>query len=58
MTEIEFQTAMAEFLNKGGEVEQLAYHGPKFAERTFVQKGYVASMGAKNAGLKDQGIRK
>ena len=58
MTELEFQTAMTEFLNKGGVVEQLAYHGPKMSDKTFVQKGYVASMGASKANLKDQGIRK
>ena len=58
MTELQFQTAMAEFLNKGGEVEQLAYYGPKGVDKTFVQKGYVASMGATKARLKEQGIVK
>ena len=58
MTELEFQTAMTEFLNKGGEIEQLKYHGPKVSDKTFVQKGYVASLGATKARLKEQGIVK
>ena len=58
MTNAEFELAMKEFLDNGGVVEQLAYHGPKGSDRTFVQKGYVASMGAQHARLKDQGVRK
>lgn len=58
MTELEFQTALKEFYDNGGQIEQLAYHGPRFVEKTFLKKGYVASMGAQAAGLKDQGIRK
>jgi hypothetical protein len=56
--DLEFKAMMAEFLSNGGEIEQLKYHGPRFVEKTFVQKGYVASMGATNARLKDEGIRK
>lgn len=56
--DLEFEAAMKEFLDNGGVVEQLPYYGPKGSDRTFVQKGYVASMGATNARLKDQGIRK
>jgi hypothetical protein len=58
MTELEFQTAMAEFLNKGGVIEELKYFGPKVSDKTFVQKGYVASLGATKARLKEQGIVK
>lgn len=58
MTEIEFQTALKEFYANGGQTTYCDYQGPRFVERTFVKKGYVASMGAQAANLKDQGIRK
>lgn len=58
MTNVEFETAIKEFLDNGGVVEQLDYYGPNGSDRTFVQKGYVASMGASRARLKDEGVRK
>lgn len=56
--DLEFEKAMNEFLANGGEIEKLAYHGPKVSDKTFVQKGYVASIGATKARLKEQGIVK
>lgn len=58
MTELEFQTAMQEFLNNGGAVEQVPYNGPRFTEKTFPRRGYVWATGATKAALKDAGIRK
>jgi hypothetical protein len=36
----------------------LEYKEPKKSERTWSRKGYVASIGAKNANLKEQGYKK
>lgn len=58
MTNAEFELAMKEFLDNGGVVEQVPYSGPRFVEKTFARKGYIASMGAQAARLKDAGIRK
>lgn len=58
MTELEFQTAMKEFLDNGGVIEQVPYNGPRFVEKTFPKRGYLWATGATNARLKDAGIRK
>lgn len=58
MTELEFQTATKEFFANGGVVEKLAYHGPRFVEKTFIQRPYLWATGATRASLKDQGIGK
>ena len=58
MTNLEFETAMKEFLDNGGVVEQLPYHGPRFVEKTFPRRGYVWATGATTARLKDEGIAK
>ena len=58
MTNAEFELAMKEFLDNGGQVEQVPYSGPRFVEKTFPRRGYVWATGATNARLKDAGIRK
>ena len=58
MTNAEFELAMKEFLDNGGVVEQVAYNGPRFTEKTFPQRGYVWANGASKVALKDAGIRK
>ena len=39
-------------------VTVLPYIEPKKSQRTWNRKGYVASKGAKNVNLKEQGFRK
>lgn len=58
MTELEFQTALKEFFDNDNVVTYLPYHGPKFKEKTFNQKGYVFNAGAKQVNLKDRGLHK
>lgn len=58
MTNAEFEQATKEFFEQGGTVEILPYNGPKFTEKTFIQRGYVWANGRRNVNLKEQGIRK
>lgn len=41
MNEQQFQEAMQEFLNNGGQVEKLPYHGPSGSELNFNHKDVI-----------------
>lgn len=51
MTEQEFQQAVQEFLDNGGKVQQLPYHGPRGSEVPVNRTGSIWSKGYSKAAV-------